>query len=282
MSSTSALIACMAVLVAMQVVANEPVSDDGQVAKPAEKGGRVVQEMKIAAPSMSEEDQYGYTMPDQYRCDACKVVTHHLTEVLKRKNRRLQEWEYHEVFDETCAKEFSGYGVSVINGENVLSGPAIKRDSVEAGMGSIQMGGETWEKRLGEICRKFVYEKIGEDEVYDLFKSKGEVSSDLCFSETRDCKRTVLGPEVAPKEEKKAQKEKNSKSAKKKQGGGADGAYHYDAKSANMDVKTFMAKLAKKQGFVDGWYTKKRSFAEWEELFVQASKRISENQFVTV
>lgn len=277
MSSNSLLLACMAVIVALQVVANEPVGDNGQVAKPAENGGRVVQEMSIAAPSMSEEDQYGYTMPDQYRCDACKVVTHHLTEVLKRKNRRLQEWEYHEVFDETCAKEFSGYGVSVINGENVLSGPGIKRDSVGAGMGSIQMGGETWEKRLGEICRKFVYEKVGEDEVYDLFKSKGEVSSDLCFSETRDCKRTVLGPEVAPKEEKKAQKEKKSKSAKKQ-----GEAFHYDAKSAPMDVKTFMAKLAKKQGFVDGWYTKKRSFAEWEELFVQASKRISENQFVTV
>eukprot|EP00971_Amphidinium_carterae_P233819 4639648-Amphidinium_carterae.1 len=37
------------------------------------KDGKVVQELKIEAPAVTEEDQYGYVMPERYRCDACKV-----------------------------------------------------------------------------------------------------------------------------------------------------------------------------------------------------------------
>merc|ERR1712080_727887 len=110
---------------------------------------------------------------------------------------------------------FTGYGVALVDGQNVLSGPALKRDNLQPGMGAIQMGGETWEKRLGEICRKFVYAKIGEDELYDHFRAKGEVSSDLCFSETRDCQ---VGPKAPHKTENakaaKAKKEKKEKQSK--------------------------------------------------------------------
>merc|ERR1719272_1219536 len=117
--------------------------------------GRKVQSMQISAPSMTEEDQYGYVMPDRYRCDSCKVVVHHLNEALTHrqlKSRRLHESEYHELFDETCATSFQGYGITLVNGENALSGPALKRKDVAPGSGSIQMGGETWEKRLRELC----------------------------------------------------------------------------------------------------------------------------------
>merc|ERR1711907_606158 len=107
----------------------------------------------------------------------------------------------------------AGYGIAHVNGQNVLSGPALKRDNLEPGMGAIQMGGETWEKRLGEICRKFVYEKVGEDEVYEHFRSHGKVPSDLCFQETRDCN---LSPEPARKvKSKKSSAEKKSKQAKR-------------------------------------------------------------------
>lgn len=182
---SSSLVACLAL-----VLAGNALAKDKWETK-VDENGKQVQSLQIQAPSMTEEDQYGYTMPDQYRCDSCKVVAYHLNEALKRrqpKNRRLQEWEYHELFDETCKSAFEGYGVAFVNGQNMLSGPAIKRDNIEPGMGAIQMGGETWAKRLGEICRRFVYEKIGEDEVYELFRSQGQVSSDLCFSGTRDCK----------------------------------------------------------------------------------------------
>lgn len=230
---------------------------------------------------MTEEDQYGYTMPDQYRCDACKVVTHHLSEaLLKTKSRRLKEFELDELFEHTCANEFKGYGVSLVDGKNMLSGPSIKRDNLQPGMGAIQMGGETWEKRLGEICRKFVYEKIGEEEVYSNFRSKGEVSSDICFEGTRDCQHVKLGPEMPPvKETAKAKKPKSEN--KPKQAKSQPKAK--EAEDKEIDVRTFIAKLAKKQGFEKRDYTKKRTFAEWEELLVlmeahsHASKRNKES-----
>merc|ERR1712046_568469 len=135
------------------------------------------------------------------------------------------------------------------NGESMLSGPAIKRDNLEAGMGAIQMGGETWEKRLGEICRKFVYDKIGEDELYDIFRAKGELSSDLCFSETRDCQ---LGPKAPKGSEKtktqaKAKKEKKSNQAKTSTEVEA-------SKNVDMDLNTFIGKLAKKHGLPKAEY----------------------------
>jgi len=254
----------VALLLVQQAVAqqewNEKINDEG----------RKVQEMKIQAPSMTEEDQYGYTMPDQYRCDSCKVVVHHLSEALQRrqpKNRRLKEWEYQEVYDETCMSGLSGYGISLINGENTLSGPALKRDNLEAGMGAIQMGGETWEKRLGEICRKIVYEKVGEDELYEEFRAKGELSSDLCFSETRDCQ---LGPKALPKVQKVSKSKGDKKSKQKK---------HEDAaskKAADIDLSSFIGKLAKSHGVAKADYTQKRSFSDWESLFVLAAQRISE------
>lgn len=237
--------------------------------------GRTVQSLQIQAPTMTEEDQYGYTMPDQYRCDACKVVAHHLGEALKLKqpkNRRLQEWEYQDIYDETCKSGLSGYGVAFVDGENVLSGPALKRDDVKPGMGAIQMGGETWEKRLGEICRKFVYERIGEDELYEHFHAQGEVSSDLCFRETRDCH---LGPK-APHELESSKKPAKAKKEKKRKQGKSDdtGAI----KASDIDISAFMSKLAKKHGVAKSEYTRKRSFSEWEQLLgaVQAVQRTSE------
>jgi len=224
--------------------------------------GRSVQSLKIQAPSMTEEDQYGYTMPTQYRCDACKVVVHHLGEALNAKqpkNRRLREWEYQEIFDEVCQSGLKGYGVALVNGENVLSGPALKRDNLEPGMGAIQMGGETWEKRLGEICRQFVYDKIGEDELYEHYRSQGSLSSDLCVRETRDCQ---LGPKIGKKEERSDQQASSEKKESKQ--------------VPALDLSAFAGKLAKKHGVAKSEYTRKRSFSEWESLFMEVAGRISD------
>jgi len=241
------------------------VSNDKWEQKVDESGSNV-QQLKIEAPVMTEEDQYGYTMPDRYRCDACKVVAYHLSEALKvrqPKNRRLQEWEYQDIFDETCKTGLAGYGITLLNGENVLSGPALKRDDLQAGMGAISMGGETWEKRLGEICRKFVYEKIGEDELYDHFRAKGEVSSDLCFLETRDCKQ---GPKALPKAKASKLKTKHEKVKKQKQVPRAE---------PELSLNSFVGKLAKQHGFSVADYTSKRSYGDWEKLFVDAAARIT-------
>jgi len=274
MSPFCQLFACISLLLARQTVAN-----DGWEATTNEEG-RNVQQLKIQAPSMTEEDQYGYTMPEQYRCDSCKVVAHHVTEALKKKqpmNKRMPEWEYHELFDEVCATGFEGYGVALVNGENMLSGPAIKRDNLEPGMGAIQMGGDTWAKRLGEQCRKFVYEKIGEDEVYDHFRAKGEVSSDLCFRETRDCKAGAEAPQKV-KKSKKSKKEKSTEAQKPEQAKNTVKAV--DVKKDKIDFAAFISQLAQKHGVAAAEYTKKRSFAEWEVMLSLATKRMTEKQHI--
>merc|ERR1712187_831275 len=165
-------------------VAEEPSAE-------AREKGKVVQQMTIEAPAMTEEDHYGYNMPDQYKCDACRGVMYHLASALSAKqpkSRRLQEWEYQDIFDETCADGFKGYGVKKVDGQNVLSGPGIAHEEkLQPGMGAIQMGGDKWEKRMGEICRKLVYETIGEDKVYEHFYSTGKLSESLCHESTRFC-----------------------------------------------------------------------------------------------
>jgi hypothetical protein len=239
--------------------------------------GQKVQELKIQAPTMTEEDQYGYTMPEQYRCDSCKAVAYHLGEALKMKelkSRRLTEWEIQELFDNTCTTGFKGYGLSHVNGESVLSGPAIKRDNLEPGMGAIQMGGETWEKRLGEICRKFVYDKIGEEELYEHFRKHRDISEDLCFRETRDCKRIQHGPEPVPEDSIKEEtryvnKEKNQEKSRTT-----------STDAANIGISMFMGELAVKHGVAKTGYTKKRTFEEWEKLLLEAADRVKTNSDV--
>merc|ERR1712060_214349 len=89
------------------------------------------------------------------------------------------------------------------------------------GGGAIQMGGESWVKRLGEVCRKIVFEKVGEDEIYDRFYKKfrneanGVDSEDeiglnetMCTHELHDCK---VGPQLPPKPTAKTADEKSKK-----------------------------------------------------------------------
>lgn len=181
--------------------------DAGGWSEKRNEKGKVVQEMKIQAPSFTEEDQYGYVMPERYKCDACRAVMYHLNDGLTKrhpKSRKMKQWEYTDVFDEVCRDHFQGYGVKLVNDENTLSGPGIRQEEdLAPGSGAIQMGGESWTKRLGEICRKVVYERIGEDELYDMFyakrfaESKGMetvpegITERLCSTDLRDC---IVGP----------------------------------------------------------------------------------------
>jgi len=216
------------VLLALSPVLGE---EDGWKQKQKEDG-RVVQELKIEAPSMTEEDQYGHVMPERYRCDSCRAVMFHIVGELKKKqskSRRMKQWEYTDTFDDTCKSGFEGYGIKLVNGENALSGPALRQDdALSPGSGAIQMGGESWNKRLGEVCRKTIYEKVGEEEVYDLFYKQHAEEADeaatvkslvqaICYNELKDC---TTGPKKPPPKakdsEEKAEKAKKEKAKKEK------------------------------------------------------------------
>eukprot|EP00418_Pyrodinium_bahamense_P057206 CAMPEP_0179175416 /NCGR_PEP_ID=MMETSP0796-20121207/86632_1 /TAXON_ID=73915 /ORGANISM="Pyrodinium bahamense, Strain pbaha01" /LENGTH=360 /DNA_ID=CAMNT_0020878753 /DNA_START=94 /DNA_END=1173 /DNA_ORIENTATION=- len=166
--------------------------------------GRVVQQLKIEAPSFTEEDQYGYVMPDRYRCDSCRAVMFHLEQELRKKHpksRRMKQWEFTDVFDDTCRGSFEGYGIRLINGENALSGPGLRQESeLTPGSGAIQMGGESWSKRLGEICRRIVYEELGEDEAYERFYRRFRAEADAAGGAADEASEPGLGPELCARE----------------------------------------------------------------------------------
>jgi len=162
----------------------------------------------------------------------------------------------------------------------MLSGPGIQRENnIEPGMGAIQMGGETWEKRLGEQCRKFVYEKVAEDDLYEDFRTSGKLAHNLCFQTTRDCKAAKLGPDAPPSEPKA---KKSMSKAKKTE----DKHPMPEVTEANlepkMDMSTFISKLAKKNGASKAEYTKKRSFAEWEQFMASVMQGTSSKPSVPV
>lgn len=256
--------------------------------------GKMVQQLKIEAPAMTEEDQYGYVMPDRYRCDSCKAVMFHLDADLGKrqpKSRRLQEWEYTDVFEATCSGAFGGYGIKLIDGENALAGPGLPRESTLApGSGAIQMSSETWTKRLGELCREIVFEKLGEEEVYDkfykAFKAGGPIglNNDICTKELRQCEVGPKKPpakkaDEAPKKKSKAKKAKKEKSEKKAKAGTAKAKAASPTPAASLkskiDFKTFLSTLAESHGLSEDSYVSPRTQVEWEKLTVALARGIS-------
>merc|ERR1711924_352417 len=89
-----------------------------------------------------------------------------------------------------CKHSFKDYGIKFEDGKNVLSGPALTQAHTGAGpppgMGVIQMGSESWERRLGKICRQLVFDEIGEGFLYEQFRD-GKLTDELCRPAARAC-----------------------------------------------------------------------------------------------
>jgi len=186
--------------------------------------GQRVQQMQVMAPSLTEQDQKDTRLPEQYRCDACMAVAFHLNNRMKRQKVTLASWEYIDLFEATCKEgEFPGYGVKLVDGENALSGPGIQRDeSLQPGGASIQMGGDTWGRRLASECTEIVFDIVGEDEVYKLRKA-GDFGAALCgkagYCDNTGIEKAKQGRKAAKaaaeKEKKKKEDEKEKKKAEK-------------------------------------------------------------------
>lgn len=140
---------------------------------PKAEDGTPLQSFKIQAPTMTEEDQYGYNMPPMYKCEGCRIVLFHLNETMhiknpkdsKKKNevcpkgtgnqacemkklKKLKSWEYLDIFDNhVCAMDnYDGYGIKMLNDQkNHLSGRALmaEHEAMVDGMGSISMGSDS-------------------------------------------------------------------------------------------------------------------------------------------
>merc|ERR1711937_728368 len=64
-------------------------------------------------------------------------------------------------------------------------------------------GGESWPRRLASECREIVYDLVGEDEVFEMYKGK-DFGKSLCKA-SGHC--SGKAPEAKKKTEKKAKKE---------------------------------------------------------------------------
>jgi hypothetical protein len=254
--------------------------------------GRMVQQMKVEAPILSEEDQWGQVMPDMYRCDSCKAVVFHLNQALKKrqiKSRRMHEWEYNELFEETCNGAFEGYGVKLIDGKNALSGPGLKQpDNLPAGGAFIQMGGQGWSNRLSEICRSVVYDKIGEDELYEKFHTNRKIPESMCYEEMAQCGIVSKSKKAkAGNKKTKAQSTSSKAPAKTKDLTKVEVKSDGLAARANktgpggveaIDAHSFLKSLALEDGLEFDAYSGKRSRQEWEKLVVSMAGKIYSRQ----
>lgn len=235
--------------------------------------------MTMEAPAMTEEDQYGYNMPIQYMCEACKAVMFHLNATMTAKHpgsRKWKEFEVLDVLEEICTPPtFEGYGIKKLGGKNRLSGPALssEEEEIKAGQASIQMGGDTWKKRMAEECRKIVHEKY-DDQIYSLWQEK-KLSKELCVKNEPMCKST----DQSHRKKKKQVREKADAEAKgsaepakaelskagtlKKEKGGKLKKEKGGEKKITLD--TYLKKLARIQQRSEDFWTKPRTETDWTE-----------------
>merc|ERR1711959_577990 len=174
----------------------------------------------------------------------------------------------------------------------------------QPGGAMIQMSGENWKKRMGEICRRFIYDEVGEEELYNRFYRGGELSPEtLCFEVTKDCKKgekkeTKKSAEkktgssskkTKPEKTEKVQQEKGATKTSKKgfaaslsEGLVKKGLVKRETTKGDagraIDVTYFLAQLAVKHGLEPKDYTKARTTREWEKTMVRLAGRIFAGQ----
>eukprot|EP00929_Paragymnodinium_shiwhaense_P074936 TRINITY_DN38327_c0_g1_i1.p1 TRINITY_DN38327_c0_g1~~TRINITY_DN38327_c0_g1_i1.p1 ORF type:complete len:285 (+),score=81.22 TRINITY_DN38327_c0_g1_i1:82-936(+) len=251
----------------------------------------------VSSPTQTEEDLHGYVMPEQYKCDSCKAVIHHINEEMQKKapgNRRLPEWEYTDVFDETCEKSFDEYGVEDLNGQTVLSGPGLpgnKKTSAQ-GFGSVKMKGGKWKRRLQEFCKTMINDVVGAKALYDMYNEDGRLFDDeVCYRDTRDCSTAETRRVLAEMDAKKAAKEPPPKKKSKKDktenvpqtpkvNSGLNRAHEAQtgasgsAKPAAITAEAFFQNLAKKHKLPQDTYTKARTEKQWRKVLLEAAGKL--------
>jgi len=243
--------------------------DDEELEKKNETKGRPVEEIKLEAPNLTEEDNHGPRLPKQYECDACHAIVHQISAALTKatenagKNKKLKEWEYSTVFDDTCSNGMGEYGVSQIDGKTVLQGPGIPdKPKSAAGSGSIKMGGGKWPNRMKEMCIEMIAE-IGEEEIYNLFNEDKFNSKDFCKNDDlKYCKK---------------QKKKEKKENKEKKGKDKEPSKKKVDKSAKVTVTQFLEEQEKLFNAGYSEFTKLKSHDEWLKLFNRIAEHKASN-----
>merc|ERR1712194_735575 len=235
-------------------------------------------------------------MPDKYRCQACRGIMWHANQTLwsiAPPPGSARKWKSFEIEDamagQVCVQSnFEGYGVRLgADGENALGGPGLKEEevSLEGGGASIQMGSETWKKRMAEESRKLIVggeELFGEEEedgpgaLYKLWKEGGLQARD---GASKVCGRANFCSVDKKKEKKRAEKASAEERRKAKEVKRTERKARKEkerlAKAAQSAVKkvsaeTFLTGLAREHGKAADAYTTPRTTEEWANTLKKA------------
>merc|ERR1712182_146458 len=170
----------------------------------------------------------------------------------------------------------------LVDGENALSGPGIERDeSLQPGGASTQMGGESWSRRLASECKEIVYDLVGEDEVFEMYKGK-DFGKKLCKTAGYCSDKASEGKKKEKKEkkkkEKKEEKKKTEKTAEKKEAK----APKADAKTTKADPKKdpitfdeYIKNLPSRGLAGSDVFTKKPAQKAWDVELIKLSGKLS-------
>ncbi|XP_066304012.1 marginal zone B- and B1-cell-specific protein-like [Branchiostoma lanceolatum] len=142
--------------------------------------------IKFSGPDVNSEESESMHMPDYLKCDACRIIAYQFTEklkkVTKKRTKPLSESEIIDTFEEVCESSWDDYGIKEVDGLKRLSGAGLETKDVPG----VMQGGGKWPFRLKEMCYSYVGNE-GEEELYDVFKSKTTLEKFLCKEANGPC-----------------------------------------------------------------------------------------------
>merc|ERR1712182_114572 len=138
----------------------------------------------------------------------------------------------------------------------------IERDeSLQPGGASIQMGGESWSRRLASECKEIVYDLVGEDEVYEMYKGK-DFGKKLCKAPGHCTDKASASKKKEKKEDKKVEK-KEQKAPKA------------DPKKDPITFDEYVKKLSSRGLAGSDVFTNKRTQKAWDVELIKLSGKLS-------
>lgn len=164
------------------------------------------QKMTFKPPNVSDEEKHSNFMPEQLKCDACRIVAYQLYINFKQFNKahknyknNLPESEILDIVDGVCndKETFNTYGIKEVKGVNRLSGAGLETQDAP-GMLS---GGGKWPGRLMNMCSSFV-EELGEEQLYEIYRQ--DPSDNKAFEKSL-CKGNGIFGECVKKQERQRQ-----------------------------------------------------------------------------
>merc|ERR1711904_594212 len=129
----------------------------------------------------------------------------------------------------------------------------MRDESLQPGGASIQMGGESWSRRLASECKEIVYDLVGEDEVFEMYKGK-DFGKKLCKT-AGYCSDKASEGKKAEKKEAKAPKA--------------------DAKKDPITFDEYIKNLPSRGLAGSDVFTKKRTQKAWDVELIKLSGKLS-------